>query len=71
VTLGSEPNLVEPFSSTLGKVDADKMLVYRTAKREGECAMSVLRFIDGKTFRNIGLHCLWKSRNVNLSLCFN
>jgi hypothetical protein len=33
--------------------------------------MSVLRFIDGKTFGNIGIRCLWKPRNANLSVCFN
>jgi hypothetical protein len=30
--------------------------------------MSVLRFIVGKTFRNIGLYFLRKYRNANLSL---
>ncbi|KEH16614.1 hypothetical protein MTR_0134s0040 [Medicago truncatula] len=29
--------------------------------------MSVLRFIDGRTYMNLGLHCLEKSWKANLS----
>ena len=40
-------------------------------ERERESAMSVQRFIDGRTYRNIGLHCIGKWWKANIKSMFS